>query len=219
MLPIQLRSPAPAVCATPSQNVDLSTHASAPIDPVMSELNALIGGKFVLVFIGFSGQGYQDQTRLDKQLTRIMQQAIEAHGEANVVVVAGATKDGIGRCYEIAKDPFNLQTIGIVSELGMAYTSQQCDKAVYVSDPDKRWQVRTPDNTASYMVSVAEKHGEMHALGGGAIAIEELKEALERGIACKIIDDFMPGRPSDPAHPMPLNTWHQSIAVTASQQP
>jgi hypothetical protein len=204
MLPTQYLSTATAPASLTTQNTDMSPSAPAHADPVTSALDALIGNKFVLVFIGFSGQGYQDPTRLDDTLTHIMQQTIDAHGEANVVVVAGATKDGIGRCYELAKQTFNLQTIGIVSELGAAYASPQCDAVVYVEDPDKSWRVRTPDNKTSYMVSVAQRRGEIYALGGGAVAIEELGEAIGREIPCQIFDDFMPNRPSDPAHPSNL---------------
>ncbi len=68
------------------------------------ELEQEIGTKRVLVFGGFSGLGYEKPNELIEQIKKRIECEISLVGKDNVVLVSGATSDGIGACYEVAKN-------------------------------------------------------------------------------------------------------------------
>lgn len=66
--------------------------------------------KSVLTCVGYSGAGYQDEASMLKQVERILGE----FDPANTIVNIGATPEGIGAIYEMAKRKGFLTT-GIVS--------------------------------------------------------------------------------------------------------
>jgi hypothetical protein len=150
-----------------------------------------IGGKRVVVFGGFSGLGYEDVNQLETTIKNKLNEEIKQYGIENVVVVSGATSDGIGKCYEVAKS-LGLETYGIVSEAGKEYGSDKyCDKVFFVPDPKNTWQVMSPTGD-SYMVDIAQKNGVLAYYGGGDVAVAEIKEAKNKKIDIEVDISFNP---------------------------
>lgn len=150
-----------------------------------------ISDKKTLVFGGFSGLGYADLEKMEQVARQRIEKAIKENGLNNVVVVAGATSDGIGEVYKIAKE-LGVTTYGIVSEAGKEYGSDKyCDKTFFVPDPKGTWQVLSSQGD-SYMVDVAKKNGVLIYYGGGDVAVSEIKEAKNKGIECEIDISFEP---------------------------
>jgi hypothetical protein len=166
--------------------------ATSSDDPVLSQIMAKIGGKRALVVGGFSGTGYADADAAVQAWTADLRREIETHGAHNLIVVSGATSDGIGDiAYGVAK-AHGVDTFGIVSEEARQFgVSPYVDDVVFVPDPGKTWSTIAPDGR-SYMVSAAAIY---YGYGGGEIARDELIEAQARGIPTVIYEDFEP----DPA--------------------
>ncbi len=186
------------------------------------QLEKEIEGKRVIVFGGFSGLGYENNDKLKGTINNRIKQDIEKYGKDNVVVVAGATSDGIGACYEVAKE-LGVSTYGIVSEAGKEYGSDKhCDKTFYVPDPKGTWQVLN-DQGSSYMVDVAKNNGALVYYGGGDVAVTEIKEAQERGISVEVDTSFEPNpaqvtkrKAKNPnLDPTPLKTYMEANALQA----
>lgn len=177
------------------------THSNSKtdIDPIKVELDKLTKNKHILVFSGFSQLGYRDIPSLEKALNEIISNAIQDHGINHLCVAAGATSEGIGRVYEIAKS-WNIATLGIVSEQAKSNassTAKNCDEVIYVPDPTGSW--KTLDNEGkSYMVYVATKKesisrtGEFLAFGGGKITLSELNDAETLNIKPRVFPEFAP---------------------------
>ena len=68
--------------------------------------------KKVLTFVGFSGAGYEDPATLLAHAERVL----DAQNASRTLVNIGATAEGIGKVYELAKAK-GFSTIGIVSSL------------------------------------------------------------------------------------------------------
>lgn len=154
------------------------------------DLQSDIGNRRVIVFGGFSGLGYEDTEKLNDYIGLKIKEEFDKVG-SKLVVVSGATSDGIGLCYEVAKR-FGLETYGIVSEAGKEYGSDKhCDKTFYVPDPNNTWQVMSPEGS-SYMVDVAKKNGVLIYYGGGDVAVSEITEAKSKNIDVEINTSFNP---------------------------
>jgi hypothetical protein len=155
------------------------------------ELEEDIGNKKVIVFGGFSGLGYADQEKLLKDSKERIEKEITLNGKDNVVIICGATSDGIGAVYKVAHD-LGVATYGIVSEAGKKYGSDQyCDKTFFVPDPNNSWQVLS-ENGESYMVDIVKKNGTLVYFGGGDVAVTEINEAKQKGISVETDISFEP---------------------------
>lgn len=184
-----------------------------------NELENEVGNKRVIVFGGFSGLGYESPEGLNAAVKDRIELEMKQYGKDNVVVVAGATSDGIGACYKVAKE-LGVPTYGIVSEAGKKYGSDEyCDKTVFTPDPNGTWQVLN-EKGQSYMVDIAKNNGTLVYFGGGDVAVSEIKEAFDRKIQFETDISFEPnpaqiakknaqmaekGKP--PVDPTPLKTF------------
>jgi hypothetical protein len=67
----------------------------------LDDISAFFKGKqkTVLTFVGYSGAGYEDEASMRKQADRILSE----FDPAKTIVNMGATPDGIGAIYELAK--------------------------------------------------------------------------------------------------------------------
>ncbi|ATW33821.1 hypothetical protein [Candidatus Williamhamiltonella defendens] len=181
---------------------DISTENSGyQTDPLKNKLDETTRQKHVMVFSGFSELDYKDVDALETKITSILEDAIKTHSLDKLIVVAGATGDGIGRVYQIAKT-LNIRTIGIVSEEAKKYYSNfpYCDEVFFVNDPNETWKV-LDEGGKSYMVYVATKKEDIHrtgeflVFGGGQVTVSELEEAKALGndnIKTAIYADFEP---------------------------
>jgi hypothetical protein len=132
-------------------------------------------GRRIVTFAGFSGGGYEDPMRVSNLLADFLAEL--DHG--SVIVCSGATADGIGAVYPIARVR-GFATIGIVSAVAEAEHACLSDAVdtIYVIE-DKDWGGRRSDGTLSptsaAMVAAAD---EIIAIGGGDITCDEIEAAI-----------------------------------------
>ncbi|CRL45532.1 hypothetical protein SGGMMB4_03330 [Sodalis glossinidius str. 'morsitans'] len=152
------------------------SNAPPPVsDEIKIKIDNITRNKHVMVFSGFSFLGYHDEQALVDKFKHIIFRAIVQYGIGNLCVGAGATREAIGKVYELAKEK-GIQTLGRVSEQARESTSlsEHCDECIFISDPMASWQVRDPEGN-SYMVyldtdkAVIQRTGEFLAFGGGQI--------------------------------------------------
>jgi hypothetical protein len=136
-------------------------------------------GRQVLSFLGFSGAGYQDKAAMLALAGRVL----AAEDPARVVVNIGATADGIGAVYALARQR-GFHTLGIVSTQardGQVPLSPCVDQVFYVRDSswgglDSATGALSP--TSQAMVALSSR---LVAIGGGDIARDELLAARRLG--------------------------------------
>lgn len=107
---------------------------TATKNATIEEIRAFFKGKqkTVLTFVGYSGAGYQDEAGMRQQAEGILGD----YDPAKTIINIGATPDGIGAIYEIAKHK-GFVTTGIVSSQAKRYNaklSPYVDHAFYVED-------------------------------------------------------------------------------------
>ena len=137
-------------------------------------------GRTVVTFVGFSGAGYEDRPAVDHAIENIL----AALNPESVLVCAGATPEGIGTVYRIAKErkrPF--ETLGIVSSIAEKERSEfsRDVDAIYVI-ADETWGGLDADGhlspTSAGMVGAANQ---IISIGGGEIARDEISAAIALG--------------------------------------
>ena len=141
--------------------------------------------QFVLTFLGYSGAGYEDHGSMLRQAATIL----EAHDPSRTVVNIGATAEGIGAVYELARKK-GFPTTGIVSTQARDQKvplSPAVQQVYYVKD--STWGgflegTRTLSPTSAAMVAVSDL---LVAIGGGEVAHDELQAARESGKRVQII--------------------------------
>ncbi|MEB3156960.1 MAG: hypothetical protein VKO26_05935 [Cyanobacteriota bacterium] len=137
-------------------------------------------GKAVLTFVGYSGTGYESPERLTDQAMRIL----ERQDPARTLINSGATAEGIGAVYALAKQR-GFTTIGIVSSLARdrSVAFSPCVDQVFVVK-DTTWGGRLPGQRALSPTSralVDTSAREVVGIGGGEVARDELLAAQEAG--------------------------------------
>lgn len=164
-------APVPAhavsVCQTPRQVTE------ATPDPVRAFFNTQHAK--VITFLGYSGAGYEDADAMLGHADAALKDLDPKHWIVNI----GATGEGIGAVYEIAKQR-GFTTSGIVSTQARdekVALSPCADFVFYVEDAT--WGGYLPDRktlspTSIAMVAVSDT---TIAIGGGAVARDELLEA------------------------------------------
>jgi len=154
-------------------------HASARIVHVTDPNQAVDAirskGHRIVTFMGFSGGGYEDPERVSDLLRGFL----AGLDPRSVTVCSGATADGIGAVYPIAKT-LGFATIGIVSSLAESEHARLSDTVnkIYVIG-DKNWGGLRNDGTLSpTSVAMVDASDEIIAIGGGDIACDEIKAAI-----------------------------------------
>jgi hypothetical protein len=130
----------------------------------------------ILTFVGYSGAGYEDPDALHQHIKTVL----SFHDPKKHIINCGATEEGIGVFYEIAK-ACGFETMGIVSS--KAATSE-CKLSRYVDTvffvADETWGGCLPNGklspTSAAMVAVSDM---MVGIGGGAVARDELLAARQ----------------------------------------
>jgi hypothetical protein len=135
-------------------------------------------GRSVVTFVGFSGAGYEDAAAVERVIAKLLDDL----SPTSVLICAGATPEGIGAVYPLAKKR-GFTTLGIVSALAEkegATFSQDADTVFVIADDT--WGGLNADGklsqTSSAMVGAAD---EMIAIGGGEIARDEIAAAMAMG--------------------------------------
>ena len=141
--------------------------------------------KSVLTFVGYSGAGYEDEAALVAHAAEVLDQA----NPKNTIVNIGATPDGIGRVYDVAKQR-GFTTSGIVSTQARqsgATISPCVDVVFFVRDPSWGGFVEGTERlspTSAAMVDVSDR---LVAIGGGEAARDELIAATRAGKTIRFI--------------------------------
>ncbi len=136
-------------------------------------------GMGVLTFVGYAAAGYEEPVRMTSQASQIL----NGQDPTRTLINIGATEEGIGALYPIAKRR-GFTTIGVVSsrarQAGVAFST--CVDHVFVVKDDSRGgllpgrQELAPTSRAMVDSSTA-----MVAIGGGEVARDELLAAWRAG--------------------------------------
>ncbi len=158
----------------------------ASADAAISHIRG--AGRSVVTFVGFSGAGYEDALAVERAIAKVLADL----NPASVLISAGATPDGIGAVYPLAKKR-GFATIGVVSAIaekeGVRF-SPDVDTIFVVADAT--WGGMNADGklspTSSVMVGASD---EMVAIGGGEIARDEIAAAMAMGKKVRYIEADM----------------------------
>jgi len=139
----------------------------------------------VLSFFGYSGAGYEDEARMLSEATKVLDQA----DPRDTLVNIGATLEGIGAVYDIAKRK-GFTTTGIVSTEArdnQVPLARCVDYVFFVKDGS--WGGFLPGTTQLSPTSAAmvENSDVLVAIGGGEVARDELRVAKQAGKAVQFI--------------------------------
>jgi hypothetical protein len=97
------------------KNANIGSYATdpQPVKPIIKEVYGL--NKKVVLLMGYAELGYQDEAAMLKAVRSKLSEL----DPATHVVCSGATAQGIGKAYQVAKD-MGFETIGIVSTLALS---------------------------------------------------------------------------------------------------
>lgn len=136
-------------------------------------------GKAVLTFVGYSGAEYQDKAAMLKHASTVL----DRFNPRKTIVNIGATIDGIGAVYELARQR-GFETTGIVSSQARtgSATLALCAGTVFFVE-DSSWGGRLEGSTelsatSRTIISVSDQ---LVAIGGGDVARDEFLEARRLG--------------------------------------
>lgn len=137
-------------------------------------------GKRVLSFAGYSGAGYEDPGAMLAQAAAVL----DAHDPARTLVNIGATVEGIGAVYALARQR-GFTTMGIVSTRARderVPLSPWVQQVFVVADESWGGRLPGPDDrlspTSAAIVAISD---ELVLIGGGAVARDEALAARRAG--------------------------------------
>jgi hypothetical protein len=136
-------------------------------------------GKTTLTFVGYSGIGYEDQAAM---LTRA-EHILHEFDPAKTIVNIGATPEGIGRVYKIARG-MGFVTTGIVStqaKQANVALSSYVDYVFYVEDATWGGYLNGTDRLSPTSEAMVENSNIVVGIGGGEVARDELLAAQRSG--------------------------------------
>ncbi len=135
--------------------------------------------KMILTFVGYSGAEYENKIRMLK----IAEEVLSQYDPKTTLVNIGATQDGIGAVYALAKK-MGFETSGIVSSQALQDLKEkppEVDHVFFIED--ETWGGYLPHSlqlsaTSAATVSVSDV---IVGIGGGSVARDELFEAQKKG--------------------------------------
>jgi hypothetical protein len=135
--------------------------------------------KHVVTFIGYSGAEYEDH----EGMLAIAGSVLDEFDPSDTIVNIGATPDGIGAIYQIAKDR-GFQTTGIVSTQAKKYEvapSPCVDHVFYVEDETWGGLLEGSGRLSPTSAAMVDHSDIVIGIGGGEVGRDELVAARERG--------------------------------------
>jgi hypothetical protein len=135
--------------------------------------------KSVVTFVGYSGAGYQDEAAMLARAASLLQ----GFDPAGTIVNIGATPDGIGAVYVLAKQR-GFTTTGIVSTQAKEYGagfSDCVDRVFYVEDATWGGFLADGDRLSPTSEAMVASSDLMIGIGGGEVARDELLAARRAG--------------------------------------
>lgn len=159
-------------CSSPTSNPD-------------SEVAKFFAGqnKTVVTFVGYSGAGYEDEA----SMLASAREVLSDHDPGATIVNIGATEDGIGAVYELAKSR-GFETTGIVSTQAKEYgatISASVDHVFFVEDESWGGLIAGTDQLSPTSEAMVGFSDVVVAIGGGEVARDELLAAKARGKATR----------------------------------
>jgi hypothetical protein len=136
-------------------------------------------GKSVLTFLGYSAAGYEDQAAMLRTAERVL----DGYDPRKTIVNIGATPEGIGAIYELAKRK-GFVTTGIVSSQVKRYEvtlSPYVDYVFYVEDDTWGGYLKRTERLSPTSEAIVENSSMIVAIGGGEVSRDELLSAKRSG--------------------------------------
>jgi hypothetical protein len=154
---------------------------------VNQDIKAFFKGtrKTVLTFVGYSGAGYEDDALLRKHAEVILGE----FDPAKTIVNIGATPEGIGAIYEMAKRK-GFMTTGIVSSQARQHNvklSHFVDQVFYVDDATWGGFVAGTKELSPTSKAMVENSDIIVGIGGGEVARDEIISAKQLGKKVRFI--------------------------------
>ena len=150
-------------------------------EATLASIQSFIHGKkmTVLTLAGYSGAQYQDPGAMLERASRIL----EVQDPTKTLINIGATAEGIGAVYEIAKKK-GFTTMGIVSTLARdeRVTLSHCvDYVFYVQDSMWGGQVPGASRLSPTSAALVEVSAAFVVIGGGDVTRDEMLAARRAG--------------------------------------
>jgi hypothetical protein len=141
--------------------------------------------KEVITFVGYSGAEYEDKMSMLEKAGRILDEFVASKTIVNI----GATPEGIGAVYELAKRK-GFITTGIVSTLAKKYNAvlSPCVNYVfYVEDDTWGGFLKGSDRLSPTSSAMVENSDVLIGIGGGEVGRDELLAAKHSGKEVRFI--------------------------------
>ena len=139
----------------------------------------------VVTFLGYSGAGYEDEPGM----LHMAEAVLDDLDPAATIVNIGATAEGIGAVYPLAKRK-GFVTTGIVSSQAPATgtpLSPDVDHVFVVADATWGGLVPGTDRLSPTSQAMVENSDVLVAIGGGDVARDELRAARALGKAVRFV--------------------------------
>jgi hypothetical protein len=139
----------------------------------------------VLTFLGYSAAEYENKQAMLEQAARVLEQ----FDPARTIVNIGATPDGIGAVYEVARQK-GFVTAGIVStqaKEGKTALSPCVDIVFFVKDATWGGFLDGTQRLSPTSTATVESSDRIVAIGGGEVARDELTAARRLGKNARFI--------------------------------
>jgi hypothetical protein len=153
--------------------------------------------KRVLTFVGYSGAGYQDEAAMLREAGRIL----DGFEPAKTIVNIGATPDGIGAVYELAKRR-GFVTTGIVSTQARQHgvkLSPHVDHVFLITDETWGGLIKGTRELSPTSRAMVDSSDVIIGIGGGEVARDEMTAARRAGKEVRFV-------PADMNHQKAIET-------------
>lgn len=171
-----------AICLSCSLALFADTSHACDAPPTIreatpEEVRAFFAGKemTVLTFLGYSAAEYENKAAVLEEATRVLEQ----FDSKKTIVNIGATPEGIGAVYELAKRK-GFITAGIVStqaKESKAALSPCVDVVFFVTDTTWGGFLEGTQRLSPTSAAIVHSSDRMVAIGGGEVARDELTAA------------------------------------------
>lgn len=161
--------------------------ATTITDATTEDIRVFFSGlkKDVVTFVGYSGAEYEDKTLMLEKAGRVL----DEFDASETIVNIGATPEGIGAVYELAKRR-GFVTTGILSTQAKKYNaplSPCVDYVFYVEDATWGGFIDGSDRLSPTSTAMVENSDLLIGIGGGEVGRDELMAAKRSGKEVRFI--------------------------------